>query len=174
MKEIGGYFGLAQFSGCEYYPELLKLNTARNALVYLIDADRDVLYQNQVTDCFTEEDVSSLLQIAGDGSLALRQYKGEKYLIRQSSVGQGLITLSVLPFRNIEGRVLEMTRIILLGMIVSIVFVVFFIIFMQKNVSKPIVRLTLHMKRNVLEPIDGYEERMDEIGFLYRDYNQSL
>ena len=120
-------------------------------MVYLLDTDRNVLYQNQVTEYFTEEDTSSLLQSAGDGSLALQEYKGEKYLIRQGSVGQGLVTLSVIPYANIQGSVLETTRIILFWMAVSIVFVVFFMIFINKNIFYPILLLTLHMKRNVLK-----------------------
>lgn len=35
-KEIGGYLGLEEFSGQEYYPTLIKLNSARNALLYLL------------------------------------------------------------------------------------------------------------------------------------------
>ncbi len=38
MKEIGGYFGLEQFSGRELYPDAIALNTGRNALLYLIKA----------------------------------------------------------------------------------------------------------------------------------------
>lgn len=38
MKEIGGYFGLEQFSGREFYPNLVAVNTGRNALAYLIRA----------------------------------------------------------------------------------------------------------------------------------------
>lgn len=38
MKEIGGYLELDDFVSREYYPELLHLNTARNALVYLCRA----------------------------------------------------------------------------------------------------------------------------------------
>ena len=37
-KEIGGYFGLELFSGSERYPSLIKLNSARNALLYLLKA----------------------------------------------------------------------------------------------------------------------------------------
>jgi len=37
-KEIGGYFGLEQLVGREYYPGLKKLNSARNALLYLLKA----------------------------------------------------------------------------------------------------------------------------------------
>ncbi len=37
-KEIGGYFGLEQFRNQEYYPDLVSVNSARNALVYLIRA----------------------------------------------------------------------------------------------------------------------------------------
>lgn len=36
--EIGGYFGLEEFSGKEYYSDLVALNTGRNALAYLIRA----------------------------------------------------------------------------------------------------------------------------------------
>ena len=38
MKEIGGYFGLEEFSGKEYYPDLIAVNNARNALLYLLKA----------------------------------------------------------------------------------------------------------------------------------------
>ena len=38
MKEIGGYFGFEKFEGREYYGELIALNSARNALLYLIKA----------------------------------------------------------------------------------------------------------------------------------------
>lgn len=38
MREIGGYFGLERFRGQEYYPDLLALNSGRNALAYLIRA----------------------------------------------------------------------------------------------------------------------------------------
>lgn len=38
MKEIGGYLGLDEFCGHEYYHELVAVNNARNGLVYLIKA----------------------------------------------------------------------------------------------------------------------------------------
>lgn len=38
MKEIGGYFGFEQLRSNEYYPDLVALNNARNALVYLLKA----------------------------------------------------------------------------------------------------------------------------------------
>ena len=37
-REIGGYFGLETFSGTEYHGNLIGLNTARNALAYLLKA----------------------------------------------------------------------------------------------------------------------------------------
>ena len=36
MKEIGGYFGLEQLIQKEYYPNLIALNNARSALLYLL------------------------------------------------------------------------------------------------------------------------------------------
>ena len=38
MKEIGGYFGLEQFHGREYYPDLVAVNNGRNALLYILKA----------------------------------------------------------------------------------------------------------------------------------------
>lgn len=37
MKEIGGYFGLDHFVRQEYYPDLIKLNLGRTALLYLME-----------------------------------------------------------------------------------------------------------------------------------------
>lgn len=37
MKEIGGYFGLEDFSGCEYYQGLYRINLGRTALLYLLE-----------------------------------------------------------------------------------------------------------------------------------------
>lgn len=40
MKEIGGYFGLENFTGREYHADLLALNSGRNALAYLLRAKK--------------------------------------------------------------------------------------------------------------------------------------
>lgn len=40
MKEIGGYFGLEQLIDSAYYQDLIALNTARNALLYLLRAKK--------------------------------------------------------------------------------------------------------------------------------------
>ncbi|MTD30753.1 hypothetical protein [Planomicrobium sp. YIM 101495] len=40
MKEIGGYFGMETFDGKEYHGDLIRLNTGRNALHYLMQAKR--------------------------------------------------------------------------------------------------------------------------------------
>lgn len=38
--EIGGYFGLEQATGEEYYPNLIAVNSTRNALLYIIKAKK--------------------------------------------------------------------------------------------------------------------------------------
>lgn len=38
MKEIGGYFGLEEFHGREYHEGLIGVNSARNALLYILKA----------------------------------------------------------------------------------------------------------------------------------------
>lgn len=40
MKEIGGYFELEHLGGNEFYPDLLALNSARNALLYVMEAKK--------------------------------------------------------------------------------------------------------------------------------------
>lgn len=37
QKEIGGYFEMEELSGKEYYPDLLRLNLGRTALLYLME-----------------------------------------------------------------------------------------------------------------------------------------
>ena len=36
MTEIGGYFGLEQFNGVEYYSDLIAVNNGRSALLYIL------------------------------------------------------------------------------------------------------------------------------------------
>ena len=40
MKEIGGYFGLEELTHKEYYPDLIAVNNARNALLYILKAKK--------------------------------------------------------------------------------------------------------------------------------------
>jgi hypothetical protein len=40
MKEIGGYFGLELSRGKEYYPDAIKLNSARNCFKYILLAQK--------------------------------------------------------------------------------------------------------------------------------------
>lgn len=40
MQEIGGYFQLEEMQGKEFYADLVPLNTARNAMLYLIKAKK--------------------------------------------------------------------------------------------------------------------------------------
>lgn len=62
MKEIGGYFGLEEFSGSEYYPELVAVNHACNGLAYLIKSLRITkLY----LPCWLCDSVSSLCEREG-------------------------------------------------------------------------------------------------------------
>lgn len=56
MKEIGGYFELEQLNNHEYYHDLLSLNTARNALLYVIKARaiRKLYIPYFLCDCISE------------------------------------------------------------------------------------------------------------------------
>lgn len=40
FKEIGGYFGLEEFSGREYHQNLIGVNSGRNALLYVLKAKK--------------------------------------------------------------------------------------------------------------------------------------
>jgi hypothetical protein len=40
VKEIGGYLELDEFIDNEYYKDLIRLNTGRNALIYIIKAKK--------------------------------------------------------------------------------------------------------------------------------------
>lgn len=62
MKEIGGYFGLEEFSGSEYYPELVAVNHACNGLAYLI---KSLKIQKLYLPCWLCSSVSDLCEREG-------------------------------------------------------------------------------------------------------------
>ena len=62
MKEIGGYFGLEEFSGSEYYPELIAVNHACNGLAYLI---KSLNITKLYLPCWLCDSVSSLCKREG-------------------------------------------------------------------------------------------------------------
>ena len=62
MKEIGGYLELEQLVSNEYYPNLIALNTARNALVYLLKARK---IQKVYLPYFLCDSVSKICQREG-------------------------------------------------------------------------------------------------------------
>ncbi len=62
MREIGGYFGLEQLIKNEYYKDLIALNSARNALVYILKARK---IKKLYIPYFLCESVANVLQSEG-------------------------------------------------------------------------------------------------------------
>ncbi len=62
MREIGGYFGLEQLVKNEYYKDLIALNSARNALVYILKARK---IKKLYIPYFLCESVANVLQREG-------------------------------------------------------------------------------------------------------------
>lgn len=62
MREIGGYFGLERFSGCEYHHDLVGVNSGRNALLYVLKARR---YRKIYIPRFLCDSVSELCRREG-------------------------------------------------------------------------------------------------------------
>lgn len=62
MREIGGYFGLEQFAGREYHPNLIGVNSGRNALLYILKARQ---YRKVYIPRFLCDSVSALCDREG-------------------------------------------------------------------------------------------------------------
>lgn len=62
MKEIGGYFQLDEFYGTEYYEGLISLNSARNALLYILRAKK---VKNVYIPYFLCDSISEVLRVNG-------------------------------------------------------------------------------------------------------------
>ena len=75
MREIGGYFGLETFSGREYYTDLLRLNCARNAMLYLLRARqiRKLYIPFNLCDC--------IAQICRDNGYAFEYYHTDGHFL---------------------------------------------------------------------------------------------
>ena len=62
MKEIGGYFGLEDLPHNEYYPDLVAVNSARNALLYIL---RALSARKLYIPCYLCDSVSRALEREG-------------------------------------------------------------------------------------------------------------
>jgi len=93
VKEIGGYFGLELRKGIEYYPDAIKLNSARNCLKYILLAQKPTkIYMPYYMDKSMTEDslremveygfynIDEKFEIAGD--LVVKE--GEKVVYNNS------------------------------------------------------------------------------------------
>lgn len=145
----------------------------QETLFFIMDEEGNLLYDNQgQEETFTGEEIALMLENAGEEKSSLYEHGQRQYLIQRNAVNQGLFVLTIVPFGDIQVLAFDMVKTILVVMIVIFVLGSILAALLSKVLMKPILGLAFQMKKGVVEQIDGYQERKDEIGILYQGYNQ--
>lgn len=145
----------------------------KDSLVFVLTEEGKLLYDNQLQEAiFTDAALSAVMGIVQEGKLSQYEHDGKQYLIQKNTTEYGIEMLSVIPFHNIHAAILDMIQVIIVVMLIIMIVGVVLATWIGKYLMKPILGLAFHMKQGLLEPIEDYKQRGDEIGILYQGYNQ--
>lgn len=145
----------------------------KDSLVFVLTEEGKLLYDNQLQETiFTDAALSAVMGIVQEGKLSQYEHDGKQYLIQKNTTEYGIEMLSVIPFHNIHAAILDMIQVIIVVMLIIMIVGVVLATWIGKYLMKPILGLAFHMKQGLLEPIEDYKLRGDEIGILYQGYNQ--
>lgn len=140
--------------------------------IYISDTNGNVAYANKTQDGLSEEIVPSLLQETVSGEGIYREYEDNQYLVQKNDLGHGLLMFTLIPVYDVEQMTSQMMRVIMIVMLVIIVLGVLLVGILSKYMLKPILRLSAQMETGLVEQIEDDYMAKDEVGQLYRGYNQ--
>ena len=154
-----------------------NINTAeltKEMEIIILDQDNNVIYINQKDEeGFSEAQITNMIDYAVNQNGSVRyEYEKKDYLLQTNMMNDGLMTLSIIPFQYVQNRTFDMLKIILVIMTIILVLGMVFVAIICKITAKPILDLAITMQKGKLERVERYQQRNDEIGMLYRGYNQ--
>ena len=101
-----------------------------------------------------------------------KEFGGIQYLTEKSDIGHGLYLLTAIPVYDMEKMAFQMTRMILIVMLVVLLFGVFLMTVLSRWMLRPVRKLSREMEKGVVEEVDASFLGKDEIGGLFRSYNR--
>ena len=152
-----------------------RINTTElteGSLVLVTDEAGTVFFSNLNKDEITQEEFIYLLKNAKNGVTFDYQHNKKDYLVQKNVLTQGLNIFTFIP----DYEIWEITRGVVNTNLIMMMVVFFLSIItvsiMSKYLWHPILKLADHMKLGLVEQIEENQTRTDEIGILYRGYNQ--
>lgn len=141
--------------------------------IFIIDEKRDILYSNQEkAKLLSEETIASVMKNGMDGDAYYGEHEGVQYLIQKNEIVDGLYMLTAIPVDAINQMSFRMISILLIILVIALLAGMIFISLISRAMIAPIVRLAEQMRQGIVELVDDEELGRDEIGILYRGYNQ--
>ena len=141
-------------------------------LVLVTDENGTIFFSNFDSEQFKKVELEYLLCDIEDGITFDYVHEKKHYLMQKNVLEQGLNVFTLIPDNEIQEITQGMVKTNLLMMLVVIMLCVLIMSIMSTYLWKPILKLAEHMKCGNMEKIEENQDRMDEIGVLYRGYNQ--
>ena len=146
-------------------------NMMRGAQIFIADRAGSVFYRSG-EETLSDSAVAFLLKQAENGKADFRDCDGSQFLVQENDLAQGLVVLMAIPVDEVWHATDRMVNVIFSVMAAIFVFGIVIASLLSKQMVAPIVALALQMKRGVVERIDDRRLSQDEIGLLYRGYNE--
>ncbi len=142
------------------------------SLVLVTDEAGTVFFSNLNKDEITQEEFTYLLKNAKNGVTFDYQHNKKDYLVQKNVLTQGLNIFTFIPDYEIREITRGIVNTNLIMMMVVFFLSIITVSIMSKYLWNPILKLADHMKMGLVEQIEENQTRLDEIGILYRGYNQ--
>lgn len=141
--------------------------------IMVVDKTGTLLYSNQSRDTLLSEEVLTQAAqglTAGDADYFM--HNDTQYLIQKNIVADGLTMLTAIPAEAITSLSSSMLTMLLAVLAVTLVIGIVLINLLSRSIVSPIVKLSFQMKKGIIEQVDATRYADDEIGVLYRGYNE--
>lgn len=142
------------------------------SMVLIADEKGTVFFDNLEMKEITEEEVAYLLNHIEDGVTSDYKHERENFLVQKNVLRQGLNVFTFIPDYEIREITAGMVKTNLILAAVVFLLCILVLAVMSKYLWNPIQKLADHMKQGRVEKMEENQDRTDEIGILYRGYNQ--
>lgn len=170
VRNLGVMVAGIDFSEIEKRIDMSEM--PERAQLAILDENGNILYSNQEREgLLSGESLISVWRSMGEQT-DYCDYEGKRYLVQKDRVAQGMELLTVIPADDIHRMSLQMLWVLPVLLAVAFLVGMCLITLLSRTITAPIVRLAGQMERGIVEPVEEQESGEDEIGILYRGYNQ--
>lgn len=141
--------------------------------IMVVNKAGSLLYSNQSKETLLSKDVlAQAVQGLAAGDADYFAHNDTYYLIQKNIVADELTMLTAIPSEAITSLSSSMLTMLLAVLAVTLVIGIVLISLLSRSIVSPIVKLSFQMKKGIIEQVDATKYANDEIGVLYRGYNE--